>query len=82
MEDLEELENHFEKLSKEYEIIMEEREIIAEEKIRKEKEMQELKAAIVKIQSLWRGYEARKLILKYAKGGKKGAGKKGGKKKK
>ena len=77
-----ELENHFEKLSKEYDIIMEERKKIAEEQIRREKEMLELKEAIVKIQSVWRGYEIRKLHVKYAKGGKKGAAKKGGKKKK
>ena len=82
MEDLVEIENHFEKLSKEYDIIMEERKQIAEEQIRKEKEMQELKEAIVKIQSIWRGYETRKLFMKYNKGGKKGAAKKGGKKKK
>ena len=77
-----ELESHFEKLSKEYDIIIEERKKIAEEQIRKEKEMQELKKAIVKIQSIWRGYETRKLFMKHAKGGKKGAAKKGGKKKK
>ena len=84
LENLEELEKHFETLSKEYDAIMEEQKLIAEEKLRKENELRELILAAVKIQAAWRGYETRKLLSKRANGGKKGAGdrKKGKKKKK
>ena len=75
LDDLKELQHHFDKVNKEYTEIMEERRLIAEEKRRLEQEEREKIEATIQIQAMWRGFHARQEL----EAKKKGKGKKGGK---
>eukprot|EP01135_Chromosphaera_perkinsii_P012265 Nk52_evm2s2630 gene=Nk52_evmTU2s2630 len=78
-EQLEELNKQMAELKVQYDKIEEERRIAAEKAQKEMEELMILTTAAVRIQSLFRGYKARKQLSK--KGDKKGKGKKGGKKK-
>lgn len=76
LEQISELESHFVSVEEQYNLIMEERRLKEEEKSRKLKEQFRRVAAVVTIQSVWRGYAVRNNLWKKPVKDKKGAKKK------